>query len=131
MDWENGQDALPERKFDAILCISAFHYFADPLGALKRMRKILTEGGQLLIVERAMDGSLLTRIWNAAHRWLIRDHVSFASSRQLVALAHEADFAKTEIAARINRLFWKNKAYTSLVLIKASTGREIINVDKS
>lgn len=131
MDWEDDQSLLPEGKFDAILCISTFHYFADPLAALRKMRAALADHGQILIFERAMDGSLLARIWNAAHRWLIRDHVSFASSSRLLALAHEAGFADIRVATRLNRMFWKNKIHTSLVLIEASKPGESTDAHRS
>jgi len=118
MDWESVCDDL-SGPFDAILCISAFHYFAQPLRALIRMRSIIGDGGQLLIVERALDGSPLTRAWNFAHRHLVKDHVTFADSARLSELARQAGFSHVRILDRVNRLFWKNKLNTSLLLLEA------------
>lgn len=118
IDWEGAQSTLAE-SYDAVLCISAFHYFSHPAQALGRMRSVLRPGGSLLLVERAMEGSLLTWAWDVVHRRLIRDGVAFASSRTLRALMEDAGFVEVRNLARINRLFWKNKLYTSLVLIEA------------
>lgn len=118
MDWESDLDDL-SGPFDAILCISAFHYFAQPLRALIRMRSIISDGGQLLIVERALDGSILTRAWNFAHRHLVKDHVTFAASDHLSEMARQAGFGNVRILDRVNRMFWKNKLNTSLLLLEA------------
>lgn len=117
LDWEGHED-LPG-SFDLVICLSVFHYFAEPEAALRRMRSLLSENGQLLLVERAVEGSLLTRAWDVLHRRMIRDHVSFVATGQLEALARRAGFHRVEVVDRINRMMWKNKLYTSLVLIEA------------
>lgn len=118
LDWEDDGAARPD-LCDVVLCISAFHYFADPLRALRRMRSALRPGGQLLILERATDNSLLTKVWDVAHRWVIRDHVGFHSSGKLQSWTQEAGFADAKLLARHRRLFWKGKLYSSLLVMEA------------
>lgn len=122
-DWEDDGAVLPD-LCDVAFCISAFHYFADPLRALRRMRSAMRPGGQLLVVERATDNSLLTKVWDLAHRWVIRDHVAFHSSGSLQSWAQQAGFADAKLLARHRRLFWKGKLYSSLLIMEARAPME-------
>lgn len=117
LDWEGPEEIAG--PFDLILCLSTFHYFAQPGAALRRMRSLLSENGQLLIVERAVEHSILTRIWDFLHRRVMRDNVTFETTSRLKALAHEAGFRDVRVLSRVTRIMWKNKLYTSLVLIEA------------
>lgn len=117
LDWEGtGKIVGP---FDVILCLSTLHYFAQPGASLRRMRSLMSENGQLLIVERAVEHSILTRIWDFLHRRVMRDNVTFEPTSRLIALAHEAGFRDVRVLSRVTRIMWKNKLYTSLVLIEA------------
>lgn len=117
-DWES-PSAREIGIHDLIICLSAFHYFGDPAAALTRMRKALRPGGQLLIIEREAGGSMLTSMWGTVHQLLLRDHVMFRSSADLRSLISDAGFLDGEVVARIRRLLWCGKFYTSLVLLQA------------
>lgn len=102
-----------------VLCVSAFHYFERPKAALVEMRKVLAPGGRLLLMERAMDRSPATAIWDFLHRRLIRDHARFYMTSQLVDLLRDAGFTNVTIVRRVRRLLWRGKLHTSLVLLSA------------
>jgi ubiquinone/menaquinone biosynthesis C-methylase UbiE len=102
-----------------VVCVSTLHYFADPRGALAAMFEVLQPGGEVLILERAPEDSLLTRIWDQLHRRFIRDHVRFHDGAALMRMLDAAGFAHVEIRSRLSKRFWKGKLYTSVVLIGA------------
>lgn len=127
-DWEDDDTwrRMGERASSpivAIVCVSAFHYFRAPAAALRRMYGCLAPGGQLLLVERAKDGSPLTSVWDHLHRWVIRDGARFYRTAELLALLREAGFADAHVAATVRRYFWKGKLHTSLAVLQARRSR--------
>jgi hypothetical protein len=85
------------------------------------MARALHDGGRLYLLDREMEGSPLTRVWNWIHRWVVRDHVRFYTSSRLCEMLREAGFRRSEVVTRTRRLFWNDKWHTSLVLIAAET----------
>ena len=51
---------LQDHTFDYILCRAAFKNFADPLGALEEMHRVLKPGGRAMIIDLRKDAS-----WNS------------------------------------------------------------------
>ena len=118
-DWESLHvDALSDYEISAIVCTSAFHYFAEPLESLKKMCQVLREGGSLFLVERNKSGSPLTAVWDLLHRYLIKDHVRFFSSQELRDLLVAAGFSDSEILDAIRRYFWYGKLQTNIVYLR-------------
>lgn len=122
-DWEAPgselRDALRKRDVDLAVCASGFHYFGDPVGALRRIRQTLAPGGALFLLERRRERSLPTIAWDLAHRYLIRDHVRFYTSGELGDMIGKAGFSQHEVLRTIRKIFWKNKVSSNLILIKA------------
>src|SRR5579863_6168346 len=48
---------FPKESFDFLLCRAAFKNFADPVGALKEMRRVLKPGGRGLIIDLKREAS--------------------------------------------------------------------------
>ncbi|MCP3980460.1 MAG: class I SAM-dependent methyltransferase [bacterium] len=117
-DWEAMETSFGE-PLEAAVCVSALHYFARPVEALRRMRNALVDGGRILVLDREMQGSLLTRAWDLAHRYVVRDHVRFYTSTQIGDMLAAAGFEDCAVVERTRGLFWSGKLYTSLVLIEA------------
>lgn len=46
---------FPDATFDFVFCCAAFKNFADPLGALREMHRVLTPGGRALVVDLRPD----------------------------------------------------------------------------
>jgi ubiquinone/menaquinone biosynthesis C-methylase UbiE len=46
---------FPEGSFDLIVCRAAFKNFAEPVAALKEMRRVLRPGGKALIIDLRRD----------------------------------------------------------------------------
>jgi SAM-dependent methyltransferase len=102
------------------VCVSAFHYFRTPVRALAAIHDVLRPGGRLLILDRAREQSLLTVLWQYAHRFLIRDNVQFSSSTEIAGMLEQAGFQDVRVLSRLRKVLWKNKLYTSLVLIQGT-----------
>ena len=117
-DWEElDLSVLRGENINTVVCASTFHYFADPTRAAKKMFQALTKGGQLLLLERDKAGSILTQTWDALHKFIIRDHVRFYLSSELIQFFESAGFSDVSIKRKLKKLFWKGKFYTSLALI--------------
>jgi ubiquinone/menaquinone biosynthesis C-methylase UbiE len=52
------QMPFADRSFDFLVCRAAFKNFADPLGALKEMQRVLKPGGRGLIIDLRRDASM-------------------------------------------------------------------------
>jgi ubiquinone/menaquinone biosynthesis C-methylase UbiE len=49
--------AFADQAFDFIVCRAAFKNFADPVGALREMHRVLSAGGEALIVDMRRDAT--------------------------------------------------------------------------
>ena len=118
-DWESpDEQPLINRPFDLVFCANAFHYFSAPRDAARKMFNAMASGGSLLVLERNASNSVLTRGWGWLHRHCIKDNVEFHTEGDLLSCFRNAGFASASTVRSINRLLWKNKLYTSVVLIE-------------
>ena len=101
---------FPKNSFDFLLCRAAFKNFADPVGALQEMCRVLRPGGRALLIDlsrdarpddvsRAVDemglttvNRLLTKM--AFRTMLIRSAYTRAEFEQMLA---ETEFAQADI----------------------------------
>ena len=101
---------FPKNSFDFLLCRAAFKNFADPIGALREMCRVLRPGGRALLIDlsrdarpevvsRAVDemglttvNRLLTKM--AFRTMLIRSAYTRAEFEQMLA---QTEFAQVEI----------------------------------
>jgi len=101
---------FPKNSFDFLLCRAAFKNFADPVGALREMCRVLRPGGRALLIDlsrdarpevvsRAVDemglttlNRLLTKM--AFRTMLIRSAYTRAEFEQMLA---QTEFAQVEI----------------------------------
>jgi SAM-dependent methyltransferase len=125
-DWETLEPAVVSssagsRPVVAATCVSCLHYFSDPLAALEKIRRSLVPGGKFVLVERASEDSLLTRIWGFIHRRILRDDVRFYSTGKLREMLTAAGFRDVTSLCNIRKLFWRGKCYTSLAVLEART----------
>jgi ubiquinone/menaquinone biosynthesis C-methylase UbiE len=61
VDFEEGDAAhlpFPDASFDHVVCMAAFKNFADPVGALDEMHRVLRPGGEACIHDLRKDASL-------------------------------------------------------------------------
>jgi len=108
IDWREGNAlALPDERFDLVLCQQGLQFFSDRAAALAEMRRVLALGGRVVLsVWQAFD---LHAVYQAlleatarhldasvaalAHAWSLGD------AQQLHALFDSAGFRRTEISA--------------------------------
>lgn len=83
-------------EFTAVSCLVAFFFFADPVSALREMRRVLDPArGRVAIMTTAPEAKGTDA---APYPLATRGH--FHTDAELVALAHEAGFSHAEIADR-------------------------------
>lgn len=112
---------LADEPVDLILCASTLHYFRDVPRALATCYETLEPGGSLLILERAPELSLVTRLWGRVHASILRDGVRFLGTNELLAALRVAGFDDVGVDAVLRRFFWEGKMVTSMAL---SSGRK-------
>lgn len=118
-DWETiDPAALTGQPARIVVCANAFHYFASPEAAALRLWEILDEGGLLYVLERDKSRSALTLLWGWLHRHFIKDNVEFYTRDELTSFVTRAGFRDVAVVQSINRLLWKRKLYTSIVLLE-------------
>lgn len=124
-NWEDiDLSILSGKNISTVFCTSAFHYFIDPGDAAKRMYESLNNGGHFFLLEREKTDSRLTLMWDILHRYLIKDNVQFYHLSELTKFYQNAGFCNLLIQAKIRKLFWKKKLYTSMVLL---SGQKILS----
>lgn len=102
---------LPDASFDFLLCRAAFKNFADPVGALREMCRVLKPGGRGLIIDLKGDASpaqidhyvdamtlswfnkIMTRM--AFKTMLLKSAYTASQFRQMLA---QTKFSRVEIA---------------------------------
>ena len=123
-DWESIEPVVLEtgvgsRPIIAAVCVSSLHYFSDPPAAVRKIYECLSPGAKFVLVDRAKDRSMLTQLWGFLHERIIKDHVRFYSSSELLHIVKNAGFREVRVVTKIRKLFWKGKYFTSLALISA------------
>lgn len=118
-DWETMSLApFSGYNFDIIFCANAFHYFTDPQAASDKLYKLLNDKGMLYVLERNKDRSLLTLFWGFLHSTFIKDQVVFYKNSELISFFEKSGFTGVRIIRSIKKYFWKNKIFTSIVLLE-------------
>src|SRR5262249_31137717 len=116
IDFRQGNaSAMPfaEASFDCVVCVAAFKNFADPVGALNEIHRVLKPRGQASIYDLRKDAARegidqevqLMRLspWNAlVTRWIFRFGLLKAAytREQLERMAGESSFGGCEIGLR-------------------------------
>ena len=122
-DWETvDPQHLAGHDFSLVICANAFHYFSNPRSAAAKLFDVLAPGGSLLVLERNKSNSRMTQFWDWLHQHVIKDNVKFYDLDQLSSFFRAAGFSEVRPIRKIRRLFWKNKLYTDVVLIKCLKG---------
>ena len=125
-DWERPAEKVTElieaNPPSYVICANAFHYFGNPEKALALMNTALVPGGEVIIFERAREGSWLTDIWGFVHRFLIKDQVQFYDTASILRMLNRVEFQDEQVKLKIRKYFWKNKMYTSVALISGHKG---------
>ena len=80
----------------------------------------LATPGVLYFLERDKTKSALTLLWDLAHKYVIKDHVRFYASSDLIRLLKAVGFTNVRIEKRVRKLMWKGKLYTNIMLLTAS-----------
>ena len=78
----------------------------------------MQQDGTLYVLERNKARSLLTFFWGFLHSTFIKDQVVFYKNSELVRFFENAGFNSVRIVRSIKKYFWKNKLFTSIVLIE-------------
>lgn len=102
---------IPKDNFDFLLCRAAFKNFANPMGALREMRRVLRPGGRGIIIDLKGDASpaeINREVDNMGLPWHNRILTKLAFRTMLLRRAYtrpqfeamlaQADFAGVEIA---------------------------------
>jgi ubiquinone/menaquinone biosynthesis C-methylase UbiE len=80
-------DSLPflNQQFDYVVSANSFHYFDNPAGVLREMRRVVRPGGQVIILDWSRD-YLLCRLCDAVLRLIDPAHRNCYTQAELHAL---------------------------------------------
>lgn len=98
--------SLPVRPemFDAVLCVAALFYLADPVSAASEWHRVCAPGGRAVITTWRTDGLSYPRLLRAAaleHGITVSDpNAEYGDERSLVRLLTTAGFSEVQVDAR-------------------------------
>lgn len=117
-DWENTIGEVG--TFDVVSMLNVVHYFEDPEKSFKNAMTVISPGGELIVLERDTDSSVLTNIWNFIHTMILKDRVEFLSRSSLLGSLERSGFRSVAISDEWKALFENGKIFTSMII---ATGR--------
>ena len=111
IEWQEGNAvalALPDGAFDLVLCQQGLQFFSDRAAALREMRRVLTEGGRVVLsVWRALRRHpLYEALFAATARHLgaalsdVASSFSLWNAEELSALLSDSGFQRTGVTPR-------------------------------
>jgi ubiquinone/menaquinone biosynthesis C-methylase UbiE len=126
IDFRHGnasQMPFPAGSFDFIICTAAFKNFADPVGAMKEMERVLRPGGKAVIIDlrrdapkteidAEVDGMHLTPINRWLTRWTFHQMLlkSAYTKPEIEHFLAQTRFSKTQVnASGIGFEIWMEK----------------------
>ena len=104
----------PSDQFDHIMCTNSFHHYPDPIQALAEMHRLLKPGGQVVILDNAVDLSWYTWLWDRVLRITEKGHVRYYRSWEIGEMLGEAGFENIELAHLKNEFLKHGKLFASL-----------------
>ncbi len=109
-------DNIPylDDEFDHVLCTNSFHHYPHPIKALTEMRRVLTPGGQIVILENAPDLSWYTWAWDHFLRIKEKGHIRYYSSQELGNLIKQAGFESVRLCHLKNEFLKYGKLFASV-----------------
>lgn len=117
-NWEDiDLSVLSGKSITTLICANTYHYFADPSTAAKKMFQSLDKGGRFFLLERDKSSSIITRIWDSLHVFLIKDQVRFYGLSVLTSFFKNAGFSDIRVLKKLKCYLWEKKFCTSMVLI--------------
>jgi ubiquinone/menaquinone biosynthesis C-methylase UbiE len=83
-------------RFDVVVSCNAFHYFREPVAALREMGRVLAPGGRLVLTDWC-DDYLACRVCNLYLRLFSRAHVTVYRGEECRHLLLEAGYRTVDI----------------------------------
>lgn len=121
-DWEGTIGDVG--TFDVVSMLNVVHYFEDPGKSFEKARAIISPGGEVIVLERDTDGSVLTNIWNLIHTMVLRDRVEFLSRSSLLCSLERSGFRGVAISDEWKALFENGKLFTSMIVARGRVERD-------
>lgn len=94
-----------DNHFSKLLCVSSFHYYAEPHEVLGNFHRVLEPHGVLVLVDWCRD-SFHFKLFNVLMKLFSKHHVKIYSSNELGSLVEISNF-KVEKLIKFTHGLWK------------------------
>lgn len=113
-----GSDNIPypDGEFDFLMCTNSFHHYPDPIKSLIEMKRVLRPGGQIVIMDNAVDLSLYTWMWDRILRVVEKGHVRYYRSPEIGEMLNKAGFEQARLPHLKNEFMKHGKLFASLMI---------------
>lgn len=104
----------PDETFDGVICTNSFHHYPDPFKALSEFKRILRQGGELVILDSARDLSLYVWFWNLFNKIFEKGHVCYYSTSEMEGFLNSSKFSFVELRYCKNEFVKHGKLMSSI-----------------
>ncbi|MGB7291690.1 MAG: methyltransferase domain-containing protein [Thermodesulfobacteriota bacterium] len=94
-----------DNYFSKVLCVSSFHYYAEPHKVLANFHRVLKPNGVLILMDWCRD-SFHFMLFNTLMKLLSRHHVNIYSSNELKSLIEISNF-KVDKVVNFTHGLWR------------------------
>lgn len=87
-------EAMPwkENSFDMIICNASFHHYTEPEKVVSEMKRVLKDGGQVILGDPTMPGSFMRWLTNKALKWSDGGDYHLYGKKDITQLFESAGF---------------------------------------
>ncbi len=106
-----------DATFASVLCTFSFHHYANPIGAIREIRRVLKPGGTFVLVDPARNVSLPILLQDVYRRLFEKSHVAYYTTSEMRQFFDNAGWPLENEIRTFKKFMQLGKLFTGLMLV--------------